>query len=469
MTLATDLARIGPRVVLVLLLAGIGACRSETSEDPPAVPNPDTTGMQARVLVQIRQLRQEVLENSQSAEAWGTFGMANDTYRIFDAAEVCYRRAAQLAPNDFRYPYLLGSMLNLLGIRSDDSVRLLREAAKLEPRYAPAHHRVGDILSRQGKYGEARDAFKRALEISDEPAISHRSLGQVLLVLGDARSAIEQLEKVLQLHPNDGPTLSALAQSYRRVGEHELARETLAKSTGSPGGPHLADPVRAQVNAIGVSSNHFLDRANPLMAAGRYGEALPHLKIVEEARPHDPFIQTWLGLAYLNTGQQDAAFDHFSRAVRKKDDLPLAHMNLGSILLRRGQAEESIPHFERALQLAPQNRTVHSHLAAAFCFSGRFQDGVAQYEQAQTLGQLGVKDHLNWGSALWQLQDREQALTHYREAVKISPRSTAARFKLADALERLGHTVEAVEHYRVAALIDPNHPAARRLEELEGK
>ncbi len=67
---ATVLARISPRVILALLLAGVGACRSETSDKPSAnitVPNPDTSGMQSRVFVQIDQMRQAVLKNFKSA------------------------------------------------------------------------------------------------------------------------------------------------------------------------------------------------------------------------------------------------------------------------------------------------------------------------------------------------------------------------------------------------------------------
>ncbi len=468
------------RIIRVVVTAGASfavaatGCWSEPSDD--VVPSPDTAGMERRVAALIHETRQAVLEQPNSAEAWGRFAMASEVHRLLDVAETCYRRAWNLDPNDFRYPYNLAVVLESQGIRPDETVRLLRAAAELEPSFAPIYHRIGAVLTRHGKLAEARDAFTKSIELDPNLAITQHSLGLLLLRLGEPQSARAHLERAAQLAPNHGSVYAALAQAYSRLGQRQRAAVAAEKSRGPTSRLTLPDQVRAQVRAMGVSSNHFFDRAQPLVAAGQYAKALPHLRIVEKARPNDPHIQLWLGLAYVSTNQPNVAFEHLSKAVQQferqptaaqqRDDLPLAHMHLGVIQLTRRRPQEAIQHFRRALAHAPQNAQVHSYLATALSSSGQFQEAVQEFEQAAVLGPLAARDHVNWASALVRLGMPEQGIDHYREAIRLNPRLAPAHYQLGQTFEMLGRKNEAIQQYKRTTQIDPTHRAAQRLAQL---
>lgn len=81
------------------------------------VPDPDTTEMEPLVAQRLGEARQAVLEQPDSAEAWGRFAKTLDVHRLHSEAIPCYRRAAALAPDEFRWAYFLARVIELV---SDD-------------------------------------------------------------------------------------------------------------------------------------------------------------------------------------------------------------------------------------------------------------------------------------------------------------------------------------------------------------
>ncbi len=187
------------------------------------LPTPDTSGMQPRVAQRIDEARQAVLRKPFSADAWGGFGLICDAHLLADHAATCYRRAMALAPDDFRWVYLLAILRNGQDAGVNEVLALFQAAVRLKPDFAPTRFRIGVILAEEGPYNDAYQAYLEAIELDPSLAIARRRLGQLMLTLGDTRVAISQLEHVLQLAPKDGPTYAALAQAYMRSGDRRRA------------------------------------------------------------------------------------------------------------------------------------------------------------------------------------------------------------------------------------------------------
>ncbi|MCH8037825.1 MAG: tetratricopeptide repeat protein [Proteobacteria bacterium] len=234
------------------------------------IPNPDTAPMQPRVAQLFGEARQAVVRRPDSAEAWGRFGAVYDAHGLYDGAIACYRKALALAPNDFRFIYNLGMVLEWSGDTSEEPLNLLQTAVRLEPDYPPVFVRLGDTLARAGRRREARDAYRRATELDPNFAIAHRSLGQVLLALDDVNTALAHLERAAQLMPNDGLVFAALAQSYLRLGQRQLADAAVEKSRRLPSNLALPDPIRYWVVSLGISSEICYERGKGLLRAGDY-------------------------------------------------------------------------------------------------------------------------------------------------------------------------------------------------------
>lgn len=290
--------------------------------DPKGIPFPDTSGMQPRVAKQLREARDAVVRQPASPTAWNTLGASLDAHELFDYAEAAYRRSLELRSDSFWPMYQLALVLDYQGRHPQEAVSLLRRAAKLRPRYPTVYFRLGEVLDRQGRFEEARDAFKKALAIDPNMAIGHRYLGQVLLGLGDPSTAIRHLLRALELSPQqDGPSYAILAQAYRRAGDVKRATAASEKSRRFNSSLSIRDPVRLQVVSRAINSDVCLARAERSMAAGDFAAAISDLRIAAESLPEFPHVHLRLAESYMETGRNSLAERHFLKTLRLRDHM----------------------------------------------------------------------------------------------------------------------------------------------------
>ena len=154
-------------VIVAGLLVSLG-CGGQPGSEAPVPPDPDLAGMEPQVADLLRGARQSVVADQSSAEAWGVLGAAYDAHGLMIVAELCYRRAHELAPEDFKWAYLLAVVREIQGADHAEVVELFGRAARIRPDYAPIYVRLGDALSLRGEHEAARDAFHRALRLEPQ-------------------------------------------------------------------------------------------------------------------------------------------------------------------------------------------------------------------------------------------------------------------------------------------------------------
>ena len=149
-----------------------------------------------------------------------------------------------------------------------------------------------------------------------------------------------------------------MAQAYTRLGDFDRAEEASQKSRRLSNVLALPDPIRFEVEALGISSKHCYDRAMTLMQSGDNAAAIDQWKIAEESLPNDPKLHHRLGICYFRTGQPALAIEHFRQALALNPKLANAHFNLGRGLEQLGRVDEAIEHYRRAVQIDPKHRAV---------------------------------------------------------------------------------------------------------------
>ena len=454
-------------LIAVPLLIRLGIDSDRPSRSRWSIPAPVSADMQPLVARRLSEARRKVVDTPSSADAWGRFGAVCDAHRLYGPAATCYRRALALAPDDFRWPYLLATVLESDGAPWEEVAGHLRTAAELQSDYAPAFVRLGELLLRNGRLTEAPEAFERAIALDPELAVAHRGLGQVRLSGNDAPAAIQHLERARELRPDDRAVWVALAQAYMQAGETRRAENASQSAHRLQRVLGVPDPVRAKVEALGVSPKHCAERAAILADAGDFAGAIENLEIVAEARPDYPLVHLQLGILYSTTGQLDPAVEHLSKATQLKDDLLEAHTRLAAILLERNQLSEAIGHLRRAHAHTPTDVAVLTWLGSALSRHGDVDEAVTVFEQAAELAPSDAQIRYNWGTALLQGGEPQQAIDRLQETLRLDRDHADAHFNMAVALEQLGRVDEAIGHYEHAVRIDPDHPAARALAELK--
>jgi len=141
-------------------------------------------------------------------------------------AELGFRRALELAPGNSDIYDKYGWMCSAMG-RSDDALRLLRQARELDPL---AHGSdVATELVRAGRYAEALDMAKRYVEVEPGQIRGHSLMGWAQILTGDFERGLPELELAVKLSGGSTLFLGQLGQACAMAGDEMRAREILRK------------------------------------------------------------------------------------------------------------------------------------------------------------------------------------------------------------------------------------------------
>lgn len=461
----------------VALLA-LAACERDMSwRDPaasesPTVPQPDTTNMEAQVEQRFRETRQEVVENPESADAWGRFGMVAHAHELWEEARIAYEHARNLNPSDERWPYFLGDVLSVVGTDLEAATEAFERTLELRPGYAPAHMRLGRVLVARGERERAATEFRVALELAPDLQPARVGLAQMRLSQGRLAQAEELLNEVLAEEPRHGQALSTLGQVYMRQGKRQEAREIAQKARDAALYNLFSDPLMQQVVRHEASSVLLWERAKAFFDDGNYEQAVLGLERVVRRRPSNPDVHHQLGVAYGNVGRPDRARHHLERVIALDGDRVDARIQLAMLHLDQGRPTEAIPHLVRALELDPEDPDAGWLLGRAQVRSGELRAGLAAFEAASAAVQ-GTEHsvpgwaHNDWGNALAQTGHPHQALDHFHAALAVDPNDAQALFYSGLVYEGLGRGDRAVDHYCRSIEVQPDSPARGRLVSLD--
>ncbi len=422
------------------------------------VPTINTANMQPVVAKIIQQARRDVVARPRSAEAWGSLAAACEVHQLIEEATALYRRAHDLAPNDFRWIYFLAIALDLLGTNADEPMELFRRAALLKPGWAPLYVRLGDAFAKRGKLEAARDAYAEAISFEPSFAIAHYGLGQALMKLGETSTAVDHLETAALGAPADGPVFGALAQAYMRLGDRDRAVAAAEKARHLKPVLVLSDPIRRGVYALGVSSRICYRRAAAILQAGGAAEAVPYLKTLEQVQPRDPTVHIWSAFAHLRMARRSAALDSLAKALRLRKELVTTDETIAPIPTARNQLDASIQKFWReyldAVTAAEDRREFHLAIS-------RF--GATMEELP-----LSAETRLAWGTALLKNGNIREAAERFEEAARLAPHSVKAHYSLGLIFEELGDTARAQRYFERATELDASDAATRRRLAIRG-
>jgi Flp pilus assembly protein TadD len=174
--------------------------------------------------------------------------------------------------------------------------------------------------------------------------------------------------------------------------------------------------------------------------------------------PRNYRAQVQLGLPLIARGKFDEAIAHYRQALEINPDYAVAHYNLGDLLLRQGEVDKAISHLKKALEADPDYADANVRLGDALAQKGEFGEAFNCYEEVLQKR----PDHADARAGLaLQLARRgkiDDAIALLRKAVENDPNLFRARVNLGLYLTSRGALDEAIAHYRKALEIEPNDP-----------
>jgi TonB family protein len=227
-------------------------------------PPPEETSVEAR--------ERQVKKNPNSFEARNELGRAYLEVMRFGDAVLQFSAAIRIKPNSAAARVKLGNAYYGLG-SYEQALQVLSEAVRIDPDSSEAFQAIGLTQLKLEKYETAAEAFKKSLEVKDPAVSSHFLLGKSLLLLDRHDEAVIAYKAGLAKDPES-------AMGHFGLGEVFLELEKYADAI-----TELNEAIKLS-DGQGASNSHF-----------------------------------YLGMAYLGSGDREAAWKQYEILKRLNQDL----------------------------------------------------------------------------------------------------------------------------------------------------
>jgi tetratricopeptide (TPR) repeat protein len=141
----------------------------------------------------------------------------------YDAAVKEFERSIALSPyssyTQNSYDYMVQSLLNLN--RTDDAIKVYKQAIRLDPTNDSYHVNLGNIYFSVEKYDDALAEYNVAVRIDPTATLNWYSLGQAYKQIGNYAGAEQAFNKISGQSPIDAAL--GLGQTYRLMGRYDDA------------------------------------------------------------------------------------------------------------------------------------------------------------------------------------------------------------------------------------------------------
>lgn len=381
----------------------------------------------------VREAHAKTVRSPESAAAWGQLGMVYEANELLDPALPCYARAAELAPDEVRWPYRSARVHRKLG-RIPDAIACMEQAVELDPRVAVVRWQLGLLRLETADLAGAEADFTRATRLDPKDPSGWIGLARVHLQREDSRAAIEALRRAIPLRENQAYAHLLLGRALQLAGRTDEALAELA--LGKAEDPLWPDPFANEMVRHRVGFNVTLDQARALLFGGQPLGAIPLLEQLRRAQPSDPSVINNLADAYSQAGRAQEARALLEEGLANEPRSYTMHLNLSVVLYREGRVEAALEEIERTIALDPTVAQAHDLKGRYFFDAKRYAEALAAFQAELACDDRKTDVRLWIGESLLALRRNAEAAATFEDVSRLHPGLSEAWFGLARA--RLG-------------------------------
>lgn len=429
---------------ILLIVSALQACDGGLLQEPPEVSHPNLATMEPQVVETIRDARDAVMKQRKSAGAWGWLGMVFHAHDLKQEAAECYAQAIDLSPEEFKWSYLLATVLQDLDL--EEALVRAERASRLKPDYVPAHLLVGQLLEQVSQPQSALEAFGRALSVDSNCTAAEFALGRLHLAEGDLEASQRHLETAARQQPNVGSIHAFLARLYRLQNKEAKATHSAVAARRRVANIALLDPVLEEMLNAAASASRYWGRAKQAEEAGNYQNAEKLYRRASELRPNDASLHHSFGNVLLVRGKLGEAEKHYRRTLELRPENVETLINLGIVLVSRNKLPEAIDLYGKVLEIEPGQVDALVNLAGVLLLSDEVQKAAQHFEKVLESDPDEVDALHGLGQSLLYQNEPRRAVGYLRRALEARPDEGRIHYHLAEALVGLEDFRSAWEH-----------------------
>ncbi|MEM7613562.1 MAG: tetratricopeptide repeat protein, partial [Pseudomonadota bacterium] len=246
-----------------------------------------------------------------------------------------------------------------------------RLATHIRPSYDEVTTLIGDVLTDQGQFDLAAEAFEEVAATSAWYVTAEVGRADALSSADRVDEAIEVLSNLARVKPDNMSVITALGDMMRREDNFSGAAEVYDQA----------------INLIDVATPSdwrlFYVRGIAHERTDQWPKAEADFRRALELNPDQPHVLNYLGYSMVELHQNlEEALDMIERAVAQRPNDGYITDSLGWVLYRLGRYEEAVAPMERAVELLPVDPILNDHLGDVLWKVGRQNEAVFQWKRA---------------------------------------------------------------------------------------
>ena len=414
-----------------------------------------------------------------AARGRATGGPAQDDV---DRAVAHLERARNPLAPDVGLYRTLGRLYLTTG-ESAKAIEVLNELLDVEPRFTEALVLLAQAHEAEGEWDEVAAAYERAVTWSPRRSRYRRQLASALLNAGRPERALEVLQELVRVRPDDVSGWYLLSDLELELSNYDAA-ETAARRVmelepdGMRGAYALSsvfgarrdyqamvdvlEPAVRRAREGEVAPGQVASLLQRLSAAherlGDHDSAIDTLAEALDLAPSNLGLQAQLAQAYLDAGRLDAAAALVSRAQGERPG-SLALLRLeAQTLSARGDVDDAVDVLERALSQHEDRPVAHFALANMYSEHDLVDDAVRVLRAAEVRFPDNTAVVFQLGAALERGRRYPEAEGAFRRVLARDPEDAATLnylgYMLAERGERLNESIDLIQR---ALELDPDN------------
>jgi len=388
----------------VLVLAGIlliGAAawfRAQATSDPLLrMPSIEPEGLSPNVAEAIHEGQVAILNDPNSADAWGTYGLVLLAHEFRREALTSFQEAERLAPEDYRWSYYLGMTQGMSD--AEKAAAAFERAVRKAPERNSVRLRLAEWYFDLRRLDACQQQVQMALKQQPDSPRAQLIMAHLYYERGDMKTSLEwALKAANSPRGNRRDVHELLARLYQRLGDRAAARTQVQLAEKLPlgvavwndpemfiGATYVQDASVLNALAAASRARGDLDRclqlmyqvvefdprnvlwkeklARTLIVYQKYEEALRFLQGARKDHPASAELALLQGRALLAVGKAQEARVALQEAVQKKPDYGEALDYLGRVLNAGGDFVNARQAWQKSLALQPDDVDLRIRLA----------------------------------------------------------------------------------------------------------
>lgn len=376
-----------------------------------------------------------------------------------------------------------------------------QKALKIDPNNIPVMLAEADAYVAEGKLDDANNLLFLAKATSkqvynrEDPTI-YVGIGNVYLMRGSYKAAIENYDKALALNKNLATAYFGKGKAYYK--ERKYNEALSAYNDAIQKDPNYADAY-LEIGKILYFADKFDEAATAfkkfstlkpgsqegnsyyaktLYAQGRFDDALKILNEVLKIDPNSITGNLYTAYIYSEKKAEDSLtqIDYYKKAVEYFQKVPLKEFEaedfgkFGKVMENLGDNQKAIELYHCAIKLDSANSLYYYNLGIVHLSNNANDSAVYYFEKATDYGSKSKVMFFLKGLAYYNLQKYDRAASSFEEATKIDDQFTRAFLMLGNSYYYLNKFDNATKAYTRVLELEPNNvEASNALKAIQNK